>query len=77
MKNGRSGLLVQGHDPDDYAHALQRLVAEPGLRQALSRGAVEHAGQFGWSVTAAGVLATYRAALDDAAGAGTGRLAAL
>ncbi|GAC1325288.1 MAG: D-inositol-3-phosphate glycosyltransferase [Mycobacteriales bacterium] len=77
VADGRSGLLVEGHDPDDYARALQRLVAEPELRAALSRGAVEHAGQFGWSVTAAGVLATYRAALDDAAGGGIGRLAAL
>ena len=39
VRDGVSGLLVEGHDPADYARAMERIVLEPGLRAELSAGA--------------------------------------
>jgi len=77
VADGVSGLLIDGHDPADYAAAFSRLIGSSALRRRLERGAVAHASQFGWAVTAAGVLQTYRAAIADASGSRIGRLAAL
>ena len=63
VRDGVSGLLVSGHDPRDYAAALRRVIAEPGLRERLALGAVGHAGSFSWSATATGVLEVYREAM--------------
>jgi D-inositol-3-phosphate glycosyltransferase len=59
VDDGVSGLLVDGHDPLDYAAAVRRLVREPGLRATLSAGALDRAGRFGWSVTVDRVLDVY------------------
>jgi D-inositol-3-phosphate glycosyltransferase len=64
VTDGRSGLLIPGHDPGDYAAAVRTVIGSPSLRRSLAEGAVEHASQFGWSVTAAGVLETYREAIE-------------
>ena len=56
------GLLVDGHDPHDYAAALDR-ISDEVLRRRLGDGAVRHAAHFDWSNTATGVLEVYRAAL--------------
>ncbi|WP_344602920.1 D-inositol-3-phosphate glycosyltransferase [Sporichthya brevicatena] len=60
---GESGLLVKGHDPHDYAAALHRLITDHDLRRRLGDGAVEHAGRFGWSATAARLLGVYANAM--------------
>ena len=62
VHDGISGLLVPGHGADQWASALTRALDQ---RDRLSRGAVAHAGGFSWAATAAGLLATYRDALDD------------
>ncbi len=62
-----SGVLVDGHDPRDWADVLAGLAAEPRRLAALGRGAVDHAGAFGWSVTAARTLDVYAAALGATA----------
>ena len=46
VRDGLSGLLVDGHDPADYATAAGRLIAAPAYRARLSSGAVAHAGGF-------------------------------
>ena len=73
VRDGASGLLVEGHRPDDYARAMARVVDDPGLRERLSRGAVAQAARFGWERTADSTLEVYRAAArsmrDDLAGA--------
>ncbi|HEX8004708.1 MAG TPA: D-inositol-3-phosphate glycosyltransferase [Mycobacteriales bacterium] len=58
------GVLVEGHDPADYARVLRRLIDSPAERDALGRNAVAHAQAFGWHATAAGILDVYRDALD-------------
>jgi D-inositol-3-phosphate glycosyltransferase len=59
VSDGLSGVLVEGHDPDDYARVLADLAAQPARRTALGRGAVEHAARFGWGATAAAMLHVY------------------
>jgi D-inositol-3-phosphate glycosyltransferase len=60
-----SGLLVDGHDPRDFARAIGTVVAQPPLREELARGAHMHAAAFGWSATTAGLLASYSAAMAN------------
>ena len=62
VRDGVSGLLVPGHDADDWAAALTRALAD---RARLSPGAVAHASRFSWGRTAQGLLDTYRDALAD------------
>ncbi|MDQ6641567.1 MAG: D-inositol-3-phosphate glycosyltransferase [Actinomycetota bacterium] len=57
-----SGLLVTGHDPADYARALERIVLAPQLRDKLSRGATGQAARFGWDRTADRTIEVYRRA---------------
>ena len=65
VRDDVSGLLVDGHDPDDWARALGGLLAAPQRRAVLSRGAVAHASEFSWSRTAAGLLAVYGGAVTE------------
>jgi len=62
-----SGLLVEGHDPLDYADAIGRLLDDDLLRHSLGRGALAHAQQFGWSATAAQMLQVYSSAMAHVA----------
>ncbi len=59
VRDGVSGVLVDGHDPDDYARVLGRLVRDPEARVRYGAAAVKHARQFGWSATAASMLDVY------------------
>lgn len=58
-----SGVLVDSHHPVDWARVLGRLLAAPGWRAELSRGAVDHASRFSWDLTAGRLLAVYREAV--------------
>lgn len=58
-----SGVLVDTHDPADWARALGALLTAPGRRAELARGAAGHAAQFSWDRTAARLLAVYRQAV--------------
>jgi D-inositol-3-phosphate glycosyltransferase len=59
VRDGHSGLLVAGHRPEEWADALERVVADPGLQERLARGAVTHAQQFSWEATAEASLEVY------------------
>ena len=63
VADGRSGTLVNGHDPQPWARAIVALLAGDG--PALSRAAVAHAAQFSWDHTVDGLLASYRHAMAD------------
>lgn len=60
-----SGLLVDGHDPADFARAIGRVINQPRLRAELSSGARMHAATFGWAATTAGLMGSYSAALAN------------
>jgi D-inositol-3-phosphate glycosyltransferase len=60
--DGMTGLLVDGHDPQDYAHAFQVLLDDPGLATELGAAGHRHAQDFTWDHTAASTLTAYRRA---------------
>jgi D-inositol-3-phosphate glycosyltransferase len=66
VQDGVSGMLVDGHDPASYARVLRDLIAEPDLRERLSRGAVAHASRFGWNGTVDKLMAVYTGAMNTA-----------
>ena len=67
VRDGESGVLVDGHDPADWARQIQCLVAAPRRLQALSAGACQHAAAFGWSATVDGLAGVYTDAMDEVA----------
>lgn len=64
-----SGVLVEGHDPRDYATVLRHLIDNPERLAELSRGARMHAATFGWAATTTGLLDTYARAIAGSRGA--------
>jgi D-inositol-3-phosphate glycosyltransferase len=65
VRDGVSGVLVDGHDPDDYARVLGDLLTDNDRRRALGRGAITHAAGFSWSATAADMVEVYSEARSD------------
>jgi D-inositol-3-phosphate glycosyltransferase len=65
VRDGESGVLVDGHNPDDWARVLDKLLAAPAYRRVLSEGAVAHAAGFSWDRTADGLLRVYREAVTE------------
>ncbi|MFV2195730.1 D-inositol-3-phosphate glycosyltransferase [Nocardiopsis sp. LOL_012] len=66
VADGLSGVLVDGHDPDDYAAVLHRMVTEPGWRATLAGKAPLHAATLGWERTVDDMLDVYRTSLAPA-----------
>ncbi len=64
VRDGYSGILVDGHDPVLWARELEKLLGSPGRLAALSRGAIEHASAFGWPATADELIAVYTGAMN-------------
>jgi len=60
-----SGVLVDGHDPTDYAAVLTSLLDQPSRRMSLAAGALTHARQFGWETTAQRTLDVYASAISE------------
>jgi D-inositol-3-phosphate glycosyltransferase len=65
VRDGVSGVLVDGHDPRDYASAVRSVLTR---RELLSAGARRHAGLFSWDRTADSLVAAYSAAAEEMAG---------
>ncbi len=65
VRDGESGVLIDGHDPADYAAVLRRLADEPRLRARLGAAAERHANAFGWSGTVDKLLEVYTDAVDE------------
>ncbi|AXT86047.1 D-inositol-3-phosphate glycosyltransferase [Aeromicrobium sp. A1-2] len=65
VSDGVTGVLVDGHDPADYASALHPVLTDPELREAMSQKAVRHAEGFGWDVTADRTLQVYEEAIES------------
>jgi D-inositol-3-phosphate glycosyltransferase len=66
VRNGVSGVLVDGHDPQDYAAAVRAVLAR---RELLSAGARRHAALFSWDRTADALVAAYDSAAAEMTGA--------
>jgi D-inositol-3-phosphate glycosyltransferase len=67
VRDGVSGVLIDGHDPARYARAMADLLASSGRLARLSRGARKHASGFGWSATVDRLLAVYGDAMSEVA----------
>ncbi len=65
VNDGVSGVLVQGHQSQDWADALAAVILEPGKRDRLARAAPLQAARFSWDVTVDGLLRSYRRAIRD------------
>lgn len=59
VQDGRSGVLVQDHDPHRWAAVLRDLLRDEERLARLSRGAVEVAARFSWATTAEQTLKVY------------------
>ncbi|WP_138735916.1 glycosyltransferase [Modestobacter excelsi] len=60
VRHGETGLLVPPGDVTALAAALDRLVADPGLRDRLAAGARRRAADYSWPALAARVADLYR-----------------
>jgi len=69
VRDGYSGVLVNGHDPVVWARVLGELLASPGRLSELSRGAPEHAAAFNWPATAERLVGVYTGAMNEATAA--------
>ncbi|WP_245753222.1 D-inositol-3-phosphate glycosyltransferase [Geodermatophilus ruber] len=62
VRDGVSGVLVDGRDPADYASAIRAVLAR---RELLSAGARRHAAAFSWERTVDSLVAAYTAAAEE------------
>ena len=46
VRHGETGLLVEQHEPDAVAAALEQVLTEPGALDRMRRAARAHAGSF-------------------------------
>lgn len=66
VRDGSSGVLVDGHDPGRWATAIGGLLARDRDELAvMSAAAVAHAAGFSWEHSTDALLSTYHRAIDD------------
>lgn len=66
VRDGVTGALVDGHDPDRWAAEIDRLfTTDPDTFAAMGRAAIEHAATFSWDHTVDALLTAYERAIDD------------
>jgi D-inositol-3-phosphate glycosyltransferase len=59
VEDGRSGYLVEGHDPGDHAERLLQILRDDDLASRLGKEAARQALRFTWDATANGLLDVY------------------
>lgn len=64
VRAGETGLLVDGHRPEQWADALETLLDDPDLARRLGQAGAHHAAQFSWDNTAEASLAAYARAMQ-------------
>ncbi len=60
VADGRTGFLVEGHDPADHADRLLQILRDPALAAGLGEHAAREALRFTWDATAAELAGIYR-----------------
>ena len=63
VDDGRTGVLVDGHDVGDWTNALEKLLGQPDRLAELGRNARAHAERFSWEHTVDGLIESYRRAM--------------
>jgi D-inositol-3-phosphate glycosyltransferase len=64
VTDGKTGLLVEGHDPADHAERLLELLGDPARSARLGEAGVAFSIRFSWDATASDILSVYRELLD-------------
>ncbi len=67
VEDGRTGFLVEGHDPGDHAERLLEILRDPGLAARMGRDAARQALRFTWDATADELLRVYRELIREPA----------
>jgi D-inositol-3-phosphate glycosyltransferase len=65
VTDGVTGVLVDGHDPREWARVLTGLLDEPLRRRRMGLAAATGAARFGWDATVDALLAVYEDAMAD------------
>ncbi|MCC9307639.1 D-inositol-3-phosphate glycosyltransferase [Kitasatospora sp. RB6PN24] len=68
VQDGETGTLVTGHDPVDWARALEPYLTRPELVARQGAAAALHASGFGWGAAAAATAEVYSGAMSRPAG---------
>lgn len=63
VADGRSGMLVDGHQIGDWTTALEKMLSNPDQLAVMGVAAREHAEQFSWEHTTDALLASYGRAM--------------
>jgi D-inositol-3-phosphate glycosyltransferase len=66
VRHDYSGVLVDSHDPGNYAQAVRELIAAPARMARMRLGARDHASRFGWSATVDKLLQLYATVTAEA-----------
>lgn len=65
VRDGISGVLVDGHNAANWANEILNVVTNDELRAKLSVGAIAHASHFGWEDTTDKLIAVYNEAVKS------------
>ncbi|MEU5714926.1 D-inositol-3-phosphate glycosyltransferase [Streptomyces sp. NPDC020403] len=65
VRDGVSGFLIPGHEPEAYARALGRFADSPELVDRMGAAAAAHAQSFGWDTAASATADVYTSAMYD------------
>ena len=65
VRDGISGVLVDGHNAANWANEILNVVTNDALRAKLSAGAIAHASHFGWEDTTDKLIAVYNEAVKS------------
>jgi D-inositol-3-phosphate glycosyltransferase len=60
VRDGRTGFLVEGHDPSDHAERMLQVLRESALADRLGIAAAREALRFTWDATATELAGIYR-----------------
>jgi D-inositol-3-phosphate glycosyltransferase len=65
VRDGISGVLVDGHEAETWATQIMSVVSDEELRSKLAKGAIAHASHFGWEDTTDKLIAVYNEAVKS------------
>lgn len=65
VRDGLTGVLVSGHDEQEWAFAIERMLRDPTLRARMAAASVDHARAHSWRSTASRIVGVYRSAVES------------
>jgi D-inositol-3-phosphate glycosyltransferase len=68
VDDGRTGVLVEGWDPEEYGAVIRSLIEDPGRLTEMRERAVEWAERFSWEATVLRFLELYAGVVQRVSG---------